>query len=481
MNSRFSFVAKFFTSIRIPFILVLFFAFSLHTLSNTTVANAQVDAITNPQPAEAITADQAMATISTVYNLYCGYQEFVKGGGQCELNANMWQLSSVMQNLVYNNITMHVCDKTAQEMLDIANSGSGAPTCVDPSQTWTATTFRNLKEGEYVRVPSGIGQISTNALAFLSSPESAPIPTNLALYVDDTLENTIFTTPAYAQTGVFGNSFQKFVLEAWKITRNISLALFGAALAVVGVMIMFRTKISPQLTVSIYSVLPYIPLGLGVILLSYPLLSLAYSMIAPLVWTATQIGFSLIQKIMGDSTINSMWALVAGALNGVFGIIGAGSAYGLGMMLLAIASLVAIVVVVISTIFSFLKIFVSLMTTTILAPFVGLLTVLPGKQGLAMNLVKRILADTLALPLLVLLVTIGFGIVAYTPSTIPADFVPGFGLISSWATFFFFIFKAGIGIGIIWKARKARPMIEGALGVQPLFGGGDSGPGGKRK
>ncbi len=459
-----------------PFALSIFiFAVLMSALLKPNATNAQVGALVDPTPAEAInpvTAGvQAWRSLSSVYNLWCGFKEFVDSDGQCELNANMWGQSFLMQNLVYNNITQHVCDQTMEELLE-----SGV--CIDPAATWTnATNFNDLGKGEYVRIPNGLGHIGSNSLAFLTSPNTAPIPTNLALYVDDTLGNTIFTTPAYAQSGFFGSTFEKFVLESWKITRNISLALFGAALALVGLMIMFRTKISPQVTVSVYSVLPLIPLGLGIILLSYPIISAAFALIPPLLGLALRIGATLLVSIMGGTVQDiSVWTIAVGALNSAIGVISRLHVYGVGMALFLVAAIVGIVVVMFAGLWGFIKIFVSLVSTIVLAPFVGLLSVLPGKQGLAMNLGKRIVSDVIALPLLLLLVVIGLGIMSIAPDVSGESLFSGFNIINTTLEFWFVLLKGLLGISIIWKARNARKIVDGLLGVQPLFGGEDAGP-----
>lgn len=463
----------------LPFALSIFiFTLLTSALLKPNVTNAQVGALVDPVPAEAlnpVTAGvQAWKSLSTVYNLWCGFKEFVDSDGQCELNANMWGQSFLMQNLVYNNITQHVCDQTMEELLE-------SEVCIDPNATWTnATSFNNLGKGEYVRIPNGLGHIGSNTLAFLTTPNTAPIPTNLALYVDDTLGNTIFTTPAYAADGFFGSKFEEFVLESWKITRNMSLALFGAALAVVGLMIMFRTKISPQVTVSVYSVLPLIPLGLGIILLSYPIISAAFALIPPLLGLALRIGATLLVSILGGSGGSvqdiSVWTVAVGALNSVIGVIGRMHVYGIGMALFLVAAIVGIVVVMFAGVLGFIKIFISLISTIILAPFVGLLSVLPGKQGLAMNLGKRVVSDVIALPLLLLLVVIGLGVMSITPDTSGESFLNGFNVINTTLEFWFVLLKGLLGISIIWKARNARKIVDGLLGVQPLFGGEDAGP-----
>jgi hypothetical protein len=125
------------------------------------------------------------------------------------------------------------------------------------------------------------------------------IQTDLALFIDDTFKDNIFSNEAYAQGKLStpNNTFRLATYHAWKVSRNASLILLSSILALAALMVIFNKKLSPQVTISVYSVLPTIPVAIGLILLSYPIVAIAMNIMELLQTTASQLGQSIVQEM----------------------------------------------------------------------------------------------------------------------------------------------------------------------------------------
>lgn len=424
--------------------------------------------------------------LTTVYDVYCGIDAFDGASGVCPTENNTWIGNAIINNLILNQmIWIPICDRTIDAVL-------GDAKCIASTDTGTAYIHGSQESGYdspvgIVRPSGGFGlaKISTDSLAYMSDPKSAPIPTDLALFIDDTFDDTIFGTTAYAASP-FQGTFENLMFGLWKIARNISIAIFGLLLAVVGVMIIARSKISPQVVVTIYSVLPMVPVSLAFIFLSYPLIAVMYSFLGTFLGLAWSFMTSVILGTFFSSLassftmpVNNFWDLIVAGINGIVQIPATLRVGGATLFFLVTFGLIGTLIVLVALVFTFAKVFVSMMYTAVVSPFVGLISILPGKQGLLVNLFKRVIADVLALPLMIVVAGIGMTILAFVPSSGELNnlfagffintFGAGFALIAV-------IIKSFIGLSIMWKARKARSMIESMLGgVEDLFGSASQG------
>lgn len=112
-------------------------------------------------------------------------------------------------------------------------------------------------------------------------------PASGAYYLADLGERMHIVKPAYAQTGTGFQVLEPF-RNIWRAVRNITYILFVIGIVGLGLSIMFRTKISPQATITIQSALPRVVLALILVTFSYPivgfLVDLLYLTFGLLVW-----------------------------------------------------------------------------------------------------------------------------------------------------------------------------------------------------
>ena len=113
------------------------------------------------------------------------------------------------------------------------------------------------------------GIYNMGAIPFASSMVGlvyAKPPASGALYIADTLQ-TIGGKQAYAQgTGFTG---LQPILPIWKAFRNVAYSLLTIVFVVIGVAIMFRTKISPQAVITVGNAIPRLIGALILITFSY--------------------------------------------------------------------------------------------------------------------------------------------------------------------------------------------------------------------
>lgn len=369
--------------------------------------------------------------------------------------------------------------------------GEDPDACVPPLSQITASL-----EGDEPRMIGGAASYTAMAMEYgINEPL---VPTNMALYLDDTFNDTIFSTrESYAQelTDLSRPTefFQASTLELWKFSRNIALSLLGVLLAIAGLSILFRSKLSPQVTVTVANVLPYLPISIIGIVLSYPIIAVAYNLLAPLMSVAYSIGTTVFAEIAPAAQVQSdlgIYTIVAGVI-GI--ILTAGGVVVLGVILafpLIVVILIALYLLLVGLfkyIFEYAKTIVLFVFYVAAFPIISAIAILPGKQNLVTLLFKKVLANLLALPIMTLMVIVGLGFIASMGSvslSSDADFTYLYN--SSGGALFSSIIKFAIGFGIIQNSFKARSILEDAFGaggtIMSSFKGGPpaGGPGGRR-
>jgi hypothetical protein len=98
-----------------------------------------------------------------------------------------------------------------------------------------------------------------------------------AYYFADVAKNMKLVPAAYAQTpdiGGLGFSVLGPFLDGWRASRNVTYLLFAVFIAALGLMIMFRQRISPQAVMSVQAALPRIISALVLITFSYAIVGL---------------------------------------------------------------------------------------------------------------------------------------------------------------------------------------------------------------
>lgn len=113
-------------------------------------------------------------------------------------------------------------------------------------------------------------------------------PASGIYYAQDLLQNFGPVKPAYAQTGTTGFTLLQPFLKIWRAVRNLTYIIFVIGIIGMGLAIMFRTKISPQATITIQSALPRLVIALLLVTFSYAivglLIDLTYVIFGVLTW-----------------------------------------------------------------------------------------------------------------------------------------------------------------------------------------------------
>lgn len=110
---------------------------------------------------------------------------------------------------------------------------------------------------------AGALTIGATAIASLYNPPASGIT-----YLADTVENLGIAKPAYAQTGSGFNALRP-ILRLWRGFRDFIYLFFVIIFAATGIAIMFRMRLSPQVTITIQSALPRLVIGLVLVTFSY--------------------------------------------------------------------------------------------------------------------------------------------------------------------------------------------------------------------
>lgn len=305
------------------------------------------------------------------------------------------------------------------------------------------------------KFPGGLSGIVS--LAFNEMEHSDPVPTNMAYFINDTVDHTMLGTSAYAATGSQpAGWFKMFTFEAWKVMRNIALALTGVFLAASALMVMFQKKISAQVVASVYNILPYVPIAIALIVLSYPIVTIALNFTGPLFHLAYTMGFNVAKGMAGGIGATFVILdlilvnLLTAALLSVAGIA------------LVIAEVAYFLYIIVKMLVEYVKIYMEFIMLAIFSPLIVVLGMLPGRQGVFMAFLKRLMANVIILPVIIFMFWIGIGVILTGD---PSDFA-SLGFLSTLGfAFFGSIIKVFIGIGIINAGLKARGMVHGAFGI----------------
>lgn len=471
--------------LKIGKVLVLVLLFGLGSLffQSPVPAKAQ-ESLVNPSSADAQL--NLGNRIKAIYNIYCGVREAVAGQGECETHRQAY-IGSLFNDLILDNIALAIWDKTTGDIFTDANSG-GEPPVNTVALLGRDPEYAQLQMDalRYGRSSGGFSHMLVGTYAYLQ--ESPPIPTDFALFLQDSSKDTIFGTSAYAANPL-DTTYQSIVLGAWRISRNIALSLVGVVLAVAALMVIFRVKLAPQVTVSIYNILPTLPVSIALIVLSYPIISLVLANIPSAMFVAFQLGMSIVGMVLRENILSIIGAdfsngfpvMVAEASNVPFRIFQILPSLGVGALFILMAFALTITIGLFFFIWNIAKIFASYIMTTILAPFVLVMSILPGKQGLIVNLGKRVLVDFLSLPVMILGLFVAMAILIYVPAPLNTDLVDILnGNITIWdavnpfmvllAAQLAMLVKGFIALGMLFGLRKVRPSLERAIGVSSMFG-----------
>jgi hypothetical protein len=367
------------------------------------------------------------------------------------------------------------------------------------------------------------GMVGTTT-KFIASVYSVP-PASGIYYAYDVLHN-LGVVPAYAANGVGFQGLQP-ILPVWKAFRNVSYAILAIAFVVIGIMIMFRVRISPQAVMTVENALPrvvgalvlitfsyaiagfmidlmYVVMGLGVGLLRANGVRPSFLGLEPTSTNVINAGFlSMLPPIaagfQGAATfgfVTSMMlaggigtlvgAVIGGALPGVSSLTGGaifgglakvgGAAGGLvGGLLFVLIWLIVALFLLIKLLIVLIKTYISVILLVILSPFQIMAGMWPGSPTGFGGWLKSLVANLLVFPAVAIVAMIGVFIFEhggsgghtlwYPPLMGPPD--SGLGLVSSvdqWVALVFV--KSVIGMGFLLLLPSIPDIVRSAMGVK---------------
>jgi hypothetical protein len=226
---------------------------------------------------------------------------------------------------------------------------------------------------------------------------------------------------AKAQNTGYGFTVIGMAQKLWQASRNFAYALMTLAIVILAFMIMFRVRISPQLSVTIQSALPRVAIGLVLITFSYAiagfLIDLAYLSqgIVALMFQSANISnlnaVTLFQRMnngsMGMLSLGVAYIVVclgllaggtvAGAIAGLFTAGAALPVAAIAATVIAIIILVAFIIASIRIFWLLLKTYITVILLIIAIPFQILFGVV-SPQSNAFGWVRSLLSHIVVFP-----------------------------------------------------------------------------------
>lgn len=295
--------------------------------------------------------------------------------------------------------------------------------------------------------------------------------------------------PAYAQTGTIGFDALQPVQKLWSAFRNFSYVGFVLIFIVIGFMVMFRSKISPQAVATIQDSLPRIVVALILVTFSYAIVGLMIDAMFVLLniainilgttdlITVSKANEVLFQKSIFGAIVGAWGQLVSTTAQAIGSVVDSVVKLGtLGDLLsFAVGGIVGLIVGI-AALFIMFRIFIMLLMSyatiiilTIFAPFLLLFQALPGNNG-AKEWFKQVAANIAVFPtvaLMLILAGILGGISAFGGS--------GSGAIGQGQAGQFPLFTGDIdpnaigrliGLGILFMTPTAAKIVKERFGVK---------------
>jgi hypothetical protein len=224
------------------------------------------------------------------------------------------------------------------------------------------------------------------------------------------LKNNFLGKPAYAQG--YGYDSLQPLIKIWKGFRNITYILFSLFFIIIGLMIMFRVKTSPQTVISIQNAVPKIFTTLILITFSYAiagllidLMNLLQGLVLSLLFTVQGkelennllIGggggnfsgfahptlndiFTLAKRALPLNTIGILGVVVGGVLGAFFPGIGIIIGGGAGGVIVLLTILIVLLIWQLKFFFGLITTYVNILLKIILAPFEIAFGALPASK-----------------------------------------------------------------------------------------------------
>ncbi len=253
------------------------------------------------------------------------------------------------------------------------------------------------------------------------------LPASFQTYYAD-LKSNFLGKPAYAQVGGVGFNGLQSLLVIWKAFRNITYSLSAIIFVILGLMIMFRVKISPQAVLTVQSAIPKLITTLILITFSYAIAGLvidfSYLLVALVLVALQSAGLSIGGQSIQDLTNAGLWDMfqlmyralpanflafitvpIGAIIGGIVGMLATGGnplggAIGLviGPALIGLVIAIIFLVWLIKFLFGLFGCYVKILLKVILAPIEIGVGAFPGQSGGFSNWLKGLIANVLVFP-----------------------------------------------------------------------------------
>lgn len=157
--------------------------------------------------------------------------------------------------------------------------------------------------------------------------ENEPLPVNYAYFFKDYVRRipVVGERVFAADSTDYGHNLVNMVLDVWKITRNVAYGLMSVILLYVGLTIITRKRLNPQIVVTVQYALPKVILALVLIAFSYPIGAFITSLAWSLFYNVETIILGLYEALgsgtaniaalrFGGVTVGSIVAIIVGML-----------------------------------------------------------------------------------------------------------------------------------------------------------------------
>jgi hypothetical protein len=278
------------------------------------------------------------------------------------------------------------------------------------------------------------------------------------------------------------------ILKLWTRVRDASYAFMVVIMIIIGFMIMFRTRLDPRTTVSITNSLPRVVVVLLLITFSFALAGLMID----LARLATQLIYLIIPGSTQNFITQLILVLVLSWVVHFFGPVG--SFISIALIILVVILALGILLVLGIVLWKMIMRYTMFIILTIFAPAFLLPAALPGREGMALEWVKRQLANIIALPAMLLMIRLAFYIGTGTVASVlpdiagltgggeavtfpipfldPAGSSGNVGPLGLWA-----LIGPLIAFGILFTATKMPEIVDQALGIKEVAPRAGIGPG----
>lgn len=275
--------------------------------------------------------------------------------------------------------------------------------CTDLVTTWGSVggaghrnyDYKNNQQGNFsYRNSQGAGSLIGIANMVQSTSINEPIPSNLALaaFWNDGIKNIPLAGQALAADVQYDSlwGIVEASLSVWKVFRNLAYGILAIVMITVGIMIMVRKKLPPQLTVTVQYAIPRVALSVILITFSYPLVAV----VAKGVWYIKDLIVQVIAVAAVEDGINSLFPVPIGTLYLLFKmkaymISTPGWTMLIGVGLTSVASLIFWILVWLRSVF----IYVKMVFSAIFGPIQFAVATIPGNEKLIENWLKNLLVD----------------------------------------------------------------------------------------